>query len=91
MKFGLEFEIYHLTYGARDQTNYRITYEVTPLRRRTSSTSVEFEGLSRVEKEAVRLDLGRRTGPIEVTVRVQDLVSGSQVSRSLTLTMHDDE
>ncbi len=91
MRFGLGFEIYHLTYGSRDQTSYKVTYQVSSEGRRISSTSVEFEGQSRMEADEVYLDLGQRAGEIIVTVSVQDQVSGREVSRSLTLTMFDEQ
>lgn len=91
MRFGLGFEIYHLSYGPGDQTSYKVTYQVSSGRRRISSTSVEFEGQSRMEAEEVYLNLGRRAGKIIVTVRIQDQLSGHEVSRSLTLTMYDDQ
>ncbi len=91
MRFGLGFEIYHLTYGPGDQTSYKVTYQVSSGRRRISSTSTEFEGQSRVEAEEVYLDLGRRAGEILITVRIQDELSGHEVSRSLTLMMYDDQ
>ena len=62
MRFGLGFEIYHLTYGPGDQTSYRVTYQVSSGRRRISSTSAEFEGQSRMEAEEVYLDLGSKGG-----------------------------
>ncbi|MXX96979.1 MAG: GWxTD domain-containing protein [Rhodothermaceae bacterium] len=91
MRFGLGFEIYHLAYGQGDQTSYKVTYQVSSGRRRISSTSVEFEGQSRLETEEVYLDLGQRAGEIIVTVSVQDQISGQEISRSLTLTLFDDQ
>lgn len=91
MRFGLGFEIYHLAYGQGDQTSYKVTYQVSSGRRRISSTSVEFEGQSRLETEEVYLDLGQRAGEIIVTVSVQDQISGHEISRSLTLTLFDDQ
>ncbi len=90
-RFGLEFEIYHLTYGANDWTSYTVTYEVSAKHRRKSSTSVELEGRSRVEREEILLDLGQRSGEILITVTVQDHVSGHEVSRSLGLQVQDDQ
>ncbi|MXW83810.1 MAG: GWxTD domain-containing protein [Rhodothermaceae bacterium] len=87
MRFGLDFEIYHLTYGAQDATSYTVTYEVAPERRRTSSTSVEYEGQSRMEGIEVAVDIGRRTGKIQIRVRVRDEVSGLEVSRLLNVEM----
>ena len=87
MRFGLDFEIYHLTYGAQDATSYTVTYQVTPERRRTSSTSVEYEGQSRMEGIEVALDIGRRTGKIQIRVRVRDEISGLDVSRLLHVEM----
>ena len=91
MRFGLGFEIYHLTYGPGDQTSYKVTYQVSSGRRRISSTSAEFEGQSRMEAEEVYLDLGQRAGEIIVTVSVQDQLSGQEISRSLTLMLYDDQ
>ncbi|MDE2771241.1 MAG: GWxTD domain-containing protein [Bacteroidota bacterium] len=87
MRFGLEFEIYHLTYSAQDATSYTVTYEVMPERRRTSSTSVEYEGQSRMEGIKVALDIGRRIGKIRIRVRVRDEISGLEVSRLLHVEM----
>ena len=87
MRFGLEFEVYHLSYGANDATSYTVTYEVTPERRRASSTSVEYEGQSRMEGIEVALDIGSRTGKIRIGVRVRDEVSGLEVSRLLHVEM----
>ena len=91
IRFGLGFEIYHLTYGPGDQTSYRVTYQVSSGRRRISSTSTEFEGQSRMEAEEVYLDLGQRAGEIIVTVSVKDQLSGQEISRSLALTLYDDQ
>lgn len=91
MNFGLVFEIYHLTYGPGDVTSYNITYDVSRKRGRSSSTTVEFEGESRMVQEEILLELGQRTGEIEITVTVKDLVSENEVSRNLTFLLVDDE
>ncbi len=85
MRFGLAFEIYHLTYGPNDRTKYTVTYEISPKRGRSSSTSIVLEGQSRTERDEILLDLGDNRGEIVVTVTVQDEISGSLTSRSLTL------
>ena len=90
MRFGLGFEIYHLTYGPGDRTSYTVAYEVTTSRRHASSTSVDFEGQNRMEQEELLLDLGQRSGEILVTVRIRDHISGSEVSRSIILVMLGD-
>ncbi len=90
MNFGLVFEIYHLTYGPEDVTSYSITYDVSRKRGRSTSTSLESEGDSRMVKEEILLELGDKTGEIEVTVTVKDLISENEISRGLTLVLVDD-
>lgn len=91
MRFGLGFEIYHLTYGLGDLTSYQVTYQVSSQGRRISSTSADFEGQSRMEVEEVFLDIGNRSGELEITVLIQDRVSGDEISRSLSLMMLDEQ
>ncbi len=89
-RFGLAFEIYHLTFGLDDRTRYTVTYEISAKRGRTSSTSVGLEGQSRTEREEILLDLNQYTGEILVTITVQDQISRSMSSRSLILRVHDE-
>ncbi|WP_397546537.1 GWxTD domain-containing protein [Rhodothermus marinus] len=91
---ALYFEVYHLTFGPDDRTRYEVAYEVRRredgglLRRdrevQTRSSTV-YEGTSRTAREYVVLDLRawERAKDLEVVVRVRDLVSGQEVSRSI--------
>ncbi|MFO7314105.1 hypothetical protein [Rhodothermus marinus] len=91
---ALYFEVYHLTFGPDDRTRYEVAYEVRRreggglLRRdrevQTRSSTV-YEGTSRTAREYVVLDLRawERAKELEVVVRVRDLVSGQEVSRSI--------
>ncbi len=91
MNFGLAFEIYHLTYGIGDVTSYRITYDVARTRGRSSSTSFEFEGESRIVQEEIYLELGEKTGELVITVTVEDQTSGNEISRDLTIFLEDEQ
>ncbi|WP_397546533.1 GWxTD domain-containing protein [Rhodothermus marinus] len=91
---ALYFEVYHLTFGSDDRTRYEVAYEVRRredgglLRRdrevQTRSSTV-YEGTSRTAREYIVLDLRawERAKELEVVVRVRDLVSGQEVSRSI--------
>ena len=91
---ALYFEVYHLSFGPDDRTRYEVAYEVRRredgglLRRdrevQTRSSTV-YEGTSRTAREYVVLDLRawERAKALEVVVRVRDLVSGQEVSRSI--------
>jgi len=91
---ALYFEVYHLSFGADDRTRYEVAYEVRRredgglLRRdrevQTRSSTV-YEGTSRTAREYIVLDLREweRSEELEVVVRVRDLVSGQEVSRSI--------
>jgi len=91
MSFGLAFEIYHLTYGIEDLTSYRITYDVARTQGRSSSTSLEFEGESRLVQEEIYLELGDKTGELVITVSVQDQISGDEISRDLTIILENEQ
>ena len=91
MNFGLAFEIYHLTYAIGDMTSYRITYDVARSRGRSSSTSFEFEGESRMVREEIYLELGDKTGELVITVTVEDQTSGDEVSRDLIIILEDEQ
>lgn len=95
----LSFEVYHLTYGPNDRTDYSISYEVegqtqrgwTRLLRGQDTqrirTTMTREGTSRRSDEQILLDLSEieRDAPqtVRITVRVTDEQTGTTVSRSL--------
>ena len=95
----LSFEVYHLTYGPNDRTNYSISYEVEGQTQRgwtrllrgqdtqRTRTTITREGTSRRSDEQILLDLSEieRDEPqtVRVTVRVTDEQTGTTVSRSL--------
>ncbi|MDX1545988.1 MAG: GWxTD domain-containing protein [Rhodothermales bacterium] len=95
----LYFEVYHLAFGPDDRTHYTVEYEVTrpeggALRLRRGredgvSSRAAYEGTARTAPEYVALELGawEGTGPLTVTVRVTDDVSGRQAERTLPLVM----
>ena len=81
---GIYFEVYHLTYNADDETQYTITYEIKPRSgRKTTSVTSSHQGRSRKTQEEIILDFSGWTGPVRVTVTVEDDVTGAQVSRGL--------
>lgn len=94
---ALYFEIYNLTYGSEDQTQYTISYVlerkkdggVFQLFRDESmktETTTEVQGASRRTDEIIELDLSEASGADEVriSVRVTDDVTGQTMKRSLT-------
>jgi len=99
MSILLSFDVYHLTFDARDRTEYQVSYEVeqrtrrgwtrffrTEETQRTATTST-YEGTSRRTEERIELDLADlesdRPQDLRVTVRVTDAVSGESVDRSI--------
>ena len=99
---ALYFELYHLTFGADDQTHYLIEYEVSRSRskggllrlpgprvdqRTTAQTT--YSGNSRTAKEYIALDLStwQGRGNVDITIRATDETSGAQVARTITFTM----
>ena len=101
---ALYFELYHLTYGTDDQTQYTIEYEVVhrkkggllrlPGRRddqRTGAKTTYF-GVSRTAREYIALDLSvwQGRGSIDITIRATDETTGAQVARTITFEMKND-
>jgi len=95
----LSFEIYHLNYGADDQTRYTLSYEVEGETQRgwtrlfrgqdTQRTTTEMtrQGTERRTEEQIILDLSKieqeEPQDVRVTVRVTDEVTGASVTRSV--------
>ena len=95
----LSFEVYHLTYGPDDRTDYRVSYAVkgetrqgwTRLLRapdtQQTRTSMNRSGTARRTDEMILLDLSERAGEkttdVRVTVRVTDEQTGATASRTL--------
>ena len=101
---ALYFEVYHLNFGADDQTRYTVAYEVARQEQRggirgllggtaekRTSAETAYAGESRTARETIFLDLGtwERAGEIEVTVRVTDETSGQTVERSLAFEVRE--
>ena len=103
-RLALYFEVYHLNFGANDQTRYTVAYEVTrqeekgglkglfggKAEKRTSAETA-YTGESRTARETIFLDLGtwERAGEIEVAVRVTDETTGQTVARSLAFEVRE--
>jgi len=83
------FEVYDLAMDARGRTRYRISYSLSDRRGRvTSLTPSEVEGSLASTVEYVILDVtDLRSGPYELTVTVEDLLAGTEVSRSRSLVL----
>ncbi|MEM9666453.1 MAG: carboxypeptidase-like regulatory domain-containing protein [Bacteroidota bacterium] len=88
-ELGLAFEVYHLAYDANDQTRYTVSYEVVrgEGRRRQDriAATTLYQGSVRTAEERIALDLTDydRDGPLAITVRVTDEVTGQTVARTL--------
>lgn len=103
----LYFEVYHLTYDPQDQTRYEVSYEMrretddggflglggSDTERTVATTS--YTAASRTVTEVVQLDWGDATPeepqPVQVTVQVEDLVSGQKVERSLNFRLRPEK
>ena len=93
LPLGLFFEIYNLKYDETNYSRYRVTYRISlrdmegRRRKRRSPTSVAttHAGTRLVEQQEILLDLSdwKEAGPVEVMVTVQDLITGSRVTRSI--------
>ncbi len=98
LRLGLQFEIYHLTFGADDRTRYSISYEMRreedpafrsrgrqPTDTRTITASSVYEGVTSKERETIVLDLSEWDSPgrLQILVRVTDENSGQEVVRTL--------
>ena len=95
----LDFEVYHLTYGADDRTQYTVSYEVEGRTRRgwtrlfrgrdtqSTSTTMTRSGTSRTSDELILLDLSEvsddEAQDVRVTVRVTDEQTGTSITRAL--------
>ena len=92
---GLYFEIYHLTFGADDQTHYAVEYEMVQRKARggvlrfrkqevRTATQTSYTGTTRTAREAILLTLEEWVdGELEVIVCVTDEITGQQVERSV--------
>ncbi len=103
----LAFEIYHLTFGADDRTQYTVDYEVEGETRRgwtrllrgqdtqRTRTTMTREGTSRRSDEQILLDLSEidheEEQDVRVTVRVTDEETGETVTRSLDFVLHTND
>ena len=93
---ALYFEVYHLTFGLDDRTHYTVEFEIArreqgnvwrlfrPKEERTAAASA-YTGDSRTAHDYVIVDLSEedKSGPIKVTVRFIDDITGQQVERSI--------
>ena len=85
---ALYFEVYHLMYGADDRTHFAVEYQVESAAqpgRNPLSVRSSYNADSRTARETIRLDLSTWdiSGPVDITVRVTDEVSGQSAARSL--------
>ncbi len=82
----LYFEVYHLAFDSDLQTRYHIETNVVSLSRNEKriGTGSSYESDTRMIHQTIELDLSEwdSQGPILVTVRATDEVSGSSVERS---------
>lgn len=99
---ALYFEIYNLTYGPEDRTQYTISYELEQKKEggvfqlfrdetTKTETTTEVEGTSRRTDEIIELDLTEAAGAdqLRIFVRVTDEVTGQTMKRSLTFDVVD--
>ncbi len=102
IKLGLEFEVYHLTFGADDRTHYTVTYELartddiafrTRARQEAATSmttaSTRYSGTSTTQRETIVLDLTPWSvaGSLTIYVRVRDDTTRQEVVRSLEFTL----
>lgn len=97
LQLALSFEVYHLLFGPDDRTQYTVTFDVKrdaqrggflSLRREAAQgTSASFSatGTSRTAEQMILIDLQawEGSGELNITVTVQDDVSGQSVSREI--------
>jgi GWxTD domain-containing protein len=97
LQLALSFEIYHLTFGPDDKTEYTVTFDVKrdaqrggflSLRREDAQgTSASFgaTGTSRTDERMILIDLQawEGSGELNITVTVKDEVSGQSTSREI--------
>ena len=81
------FEIYDLAISADGRTRYAVSYSIADQRGGVTSLSTdEFEGSLHSPIEFVSIDVaGLRQGTYELSITVEDRVSGTAVSRSRQL------
>ena len=93
---ALYFEVYHLTFGPDDRTHYTVEFEIArrekgdvwrlfrPKEERTAAATA-YTGDSRTAHEYIIVDLSEedKAGPLKVTVRLIDDITGQQVERSI--------
>ncbi|MBO6575394.1 MAG: GWxTD domain-containing protein [Rhodothermales bacterium] len=97
LQLALSFEVYHLAFGADDQTRYTVSFDVArndsrggflSLRGRDQGTSSSFQstGTSRKANEMILIDLQswEGSGELDITVTVTDDVSGQAITRDIT-------
>ena len=85
---ALYFEVYHLTYGHDDLTRFTVEYRIESVSRREPAplaVSSSYSGAARTAREHIGLDLSTwdTIGPLVITVRVTDELSGQSVSRAI--------
>ncbi len=94
----LYFEVYNLRFSEREETNYRIQYEVEvdsdsgpfglfSREKRISSTVAEYQGISSRAEEYIQIDLAELDleddDRIRVRVTTVDQISGQETARTL--------
>ncbi len=83
---GLKFEIYHLTIGPDDRTQYTVEYEVIQEKGKAAvAARTKYSGSERTAHEFIEVDLSdvHEKGPIRIRVTVTDLLTGQKVSREI--------
>jgi len=98
---ALYFEVYHLTFGADDQTHFMVEYEVTRREKRggiagllgksknaVTSARTHYTGHARTTREYILLDSEdwEGEGSLTITVRVTDETTGQQIERAIEFT-----
>ncbi len=85
---ALYFEVYHLTYGEDDMARYSLEYRVESAddpSRAPITVGSSHSAPTRTAREHVSLDLSSWdvSGPLVITVRVTDEVSGQSIERAI--------
>lgn len=93
----LYFEVYGLTFGSEDRTQYAVAYEVEKRteggvfrlfrdKYRRTTTRSTYQGTSRRTQEYIELELGDlgNADEVRITLRVTDQVTDRTAERSLT-------
>jgi len=84
---SLYFELYHLTFGSDDRTQYTIEYSVASSKQdKRISISSKYRGDSRTAREYITLDLSTwdTSGPLYIILRATDDVLKTSVERRIT-------